>query len=72
MRKGIIYFFSILFGIIVGSLSGGLMAYHHPMKNIEGSWSSTDFLKTNEKTKNMTMKELEDIHREMCSICNTK
>ncbi len=48
MRKGIIYFFSILFGIIVGSLSGGLMAYHHPMKNIEGSWSSTDFLKTNE------------------------
>jgi hypothetical protein len=30
------------------------------------------FLKSNEKTKNMTMKELEDIHREMCTICSTK
>lgn len=27
------------------------------------------FLKSNEKTKNLTMKELEDIHNEMCTIC---
>lgn len=48
MRKGVIYFylFSMTLGTVIGCLSGGLIAYNHPMKDMEGNWSSSYFLET--------------------------